>query len=111
MIKKQQHNHVQKQYCFLLNPSLMTQSDFAAKFCTIWLSLYKIEKISTKSTYLIRKIGTLYTQYVHRLRLRPITPEYDVENINVTMQDFKTDPLLRKSDRNRKCSMKRQKIH
>ena len=87
---------VQKQYCLLLNPSLLTQSDFAAKSCTIWLSLYKIEKVLTKSNYLIRKIGTPYTQCVHSIRLRPITPNYDVEDINVTMQDFKPDPSLGK---------------
>ena len=72
----------------------MTQSDFAAKSCTIWLSLYKIEKVLTKSNYLIRKIGTPYTQCVHRIRLRPITPNYDVEDISVTQQDFKPDPSL-----------------
>ena len=87
---------VQKQYCLLLNPSLLTQSDFAAKSCTIWLSLYKIEKVLTKSNYLIRKIGTPYTQCVHRIRLRPITPNYDVEDISVTQQDFKPDPSLGK---------------
>ena len=87
---------VPKQYCLLLNPSLLTQSDFAAKSCTIWLSLYKIEKVWTKSNYLIRKIGTPYTQCVHRIRLRPITPNYDVEDISVTQQDFKPDPSLDK---------------
>ena len=86
---------VQKQYSLLLKPSL-TQSDFAAKSCSMWLSLYKIEKVLTKSNYLIRKIGTPYTQCVHRIRLRPITPNYDVEDINVTMQDFKPDPSLGK---------------
>ena len=74
----------------------MTQSDFAAKSCTIWLSLYKNEKFLTNSNYLIRKIGTPYTQCVHRKRLRPITPNYDVEDINLTMQDFKRDPSLGK---------------
>ena len=87
---------VHKQYCLLLNPSLMTQSDFAAKSCSIWLSLYKLEKVLTKSNYLIRKIGTPYTQCVHRMRLKPITTKYDVEDINVTLQDFKPDPSLGK---------------
>ena len=87
---------VQKQYCLLLNPSLITQSDFAAKSCTIWLSIYKIEKVLTKSNYLIRKNGTPYRQCVHRIRLRPITPNYDVEDISVTQQDFKPDLSLGK---------------
>ena len=50
----------------------------------------------TKSNYLIRKIGTPYTQFVHRIRLRPITPNYDVENISVRQQVFKPDPSLGK---------------
>ena len=87
---------VQKQYCLLLKPSLLTQSDFATKSCTIWLSLYKIENVLTKSNYLIRKIGTPYTQCVHRIRLRPITLNYEVEDINITSQDFKPDPWLGK---------------
>ena len=33
---------------------------------------------------------------MHRLRLRPITPNYDVEDISVTQQDFKPVPSLGK---------------
>ena len=51
----------------------------------------------TKSNYLIRKIGTPYTQCVHRIQLRSITPNYDVEDISVTQQDFKPDPSLGKN--------------
>ena len=78
-----------------MNPSLLTQSDFAAKSTTIWLSLYRVEKI-LKSKYLIRKVGTPYTQCVHRIRLRPITPNYQVEDIQLTMDDFRSDPSLGK---------------
>ena len=87
---------MQHQYCLLLNPSLLTQSDFAAKSTTIWLSLYRVEKILTKSSFLIRKVGTPYTQCVHRIRLRPITPNYQVEDIQLTMDDFRPDPSLGK---------------
>ena len=48
----------------------------------------------TKSNYLIRKIGTPNTQCVRGIRLRPITPNYEVEDINITPQDFKPDPSL-----------------
>ena len=85
-----------QQSCLLLNPSLLTQSDFAAKTTTIWLSLYKVEKNFTKSKYLIKKTGTPYTQCVHRIRLRPITPKYEVEDISVTTDDFCPDPSLGK---------------
>ena len=86
----------QHDYCLLLNPSLTTQSDFAAKSTTIWLSLYRVEKVLTKSNYLIRKVGTPYTQCVHRIRLRPIKPNYEVEDIQLTLDDFKPDPSLGK---------------
>ena len=74
----------------------MTQSDFAAKSCTIWLSFYKIEKVLRKSNHLISEIGTPYTQCVRCIRLRAITPNYDVEDISVTQQEFKPDTSLGK---------------
>ena len=51
-------------------------------------------KVLTKSNDLIKKIGTPYTQCVHCIRLRPITSNYDLEDISVTQQDFKPDPFL-----------------
>ena len=81
----------------LLNPSLLTQSDFAAKSSTIWFSLYKVEKVLTKSDYLIVKIGTPCTQCLHRIRLRPIVPNYEVKDITITLQIFKPDPSLGES--------------
>ena len=94
---------VNQQYCLLLNPSLLTQSDFAAKSTTIWLSLYKVEKILTKSNYLIRKIGTPYTQCVNRVGLRPITRNYEVEDISVTTDDFRPNPGLGKYRSDMRC--------
>ena len=87
---------MQHQYCYLLSPSLLKQSDFAAKSTSIWLSLNRVEKILTKSNHLITKVGTPYAQCVHRIRVRPITPNYQVENIQLTMDDFRPDPSLRK---------------
>ena len=87
---------MQHQYCLLLNSSLLTQNYFAAKSTTIWLSLYRVEKNLKKSIYSIRKIGTPYMQCVHRIRLRPIAPIYQVEDIQLTMDDFRPDPSLGK---------------
>ena len=86
---------IQLQYCLLLNRSLLTQRDFAAKSTTIWLSLYRSEKI-LNSNFLIRKVGTPYTQCVDRIRLRPVTPKYLVEDIQLIMGDFRLDPSLGK---------------
>ena len=68
-------------YCLLLNPKLMTQSHFASKSLPNWLPLYRIEKILTNSNYIIRKVGTNYTQSVHRIRLRPVTPQGRIDDL------------------------------
>ena len=96
---------MQHQYCLLLNPSRLTQSDFAAKLTTIWLSLYRVEKILTKPNYLIRKVDTPYTQCVDGIRLLSITPNYQVEDIQLTMDDFRPNPCLGTTGRSMKCSI------
>ena len=62
------------EYCLVLNPKLTNQNDFASKSMQVWLPLYRIEKVLTNSNYLIRKVGTPFTQCVHRIRLRPYKP-------------------------------------
>ena len=82
-------------YCLLLNPRLITQSDFASKSLPIWLPLYRVEKILTNSNYIIRKVGTNYTQCVHRIRLRPVEPQGRVDDLRVIdFQNFQRDPSL-----------------
>ena len=82
-------------YCFLLNPKLMTQSDFASKSLPVWLPLYRIEKILTNSNYIIRKVGTNYTQCVHQIRLRPVTPQGRIDDLTaVNFENFQRDPSL-----------------
>ena len=82
-------------YCLLLNPKLMTQSDFASKSTPIWLPLYRIEKILTNSNYIIRKVGTNYTQCVHRIRVRPVTPQGCIDDLTViNFENFQRDPSL-----------------
>ena len=49
----------------------------------------------TDSNYLIRKVGTNYTQIVHRIRLRPIKLQYQVKDIDeINSDNFQTDPTL-----------------
>ena len=82
-------------YCFLPNSKLLTQSDFASKTLPIWLALYRIEKISTNSNYIIRKVGTNNTQCVHRIRLRPVIPQGRTDNLTVkNFEKFQRDPSL-----------------
>ena len=41
-------------------------------------------------------MGTIYTQCVHRIRFRPVTPNYEVIDLQVTPPDFKHDQSLRR---------------
>ena len=76
----------------------MTQFDFASKSLPIWLPLYCIEKSLTKSNYIIRKVGTNYTQCVHRIRLRPVTPRGQIDDLTVIkFENFQRDPSLGQS--------------
>ena len=82
-------------YCLLLDPKLMKQSDLASKPLPIWLPLYRIEKILTNFNYIIRKVGTNYTQCVHRIRLRPVTLRGRIDDLTVNnFENFRRDPSL-----------------
>ena len=84
-------------FCLLLNPKLTTQSEFGSHSKQVWIPLYRVEKVLTNSNYLIRKVGTIYTQCVHRIRLKPIVPQQapdDLDNLDPTT--FMTDPSLGK---------------
>ena len=96
--QKARANPLKKQtYCLLLYPKLTEQSAFSPKLIQKWLALYRIEKVLTDSNYMIRKVGTNYTQIVHRIRMRPIIPQYQVDDIgDIDPENFQTDPLLGK---------------
>ena len=84
-------------YCLLLNPKLTNQNDFGSKSLNVWLPLYRVEKVLTDSNYLIRKVGTHFTQCIHRIRLRPYKPhEPPVDLDNLNPDKFVPDPVLGK---------------
>ena len=86
-------------YCLLLNPKLTAQNQFASKSVQMWLPLYRVEKVLTDSNYIIRKVGTHFTQCVHRIRLKPFKPQDAIEDINpIQPQDFRPD-LSGKNDK------------
>ena len=73
----------------------MTQSDSASKSLPVWLPLYRIEKFLTNSNYIIRNVGTRYTQCVHRSRLRPVFPQGCIDDPTViNFENFQRDPSL-----------------
>ena len=83
-------------FCLLLIPKLSNTNDHMGKSLTKWLPLYRVESVLTNSNYIVRKVGTNYTQCVHRIRLRPITPQYTVDDIsNINQSNFVPDPSTR----------------
>ena len=63
---------------------------------TEWLPLYRMETVLTHSNYTIRIVGRNYTQCVHRIRIRPIQPQYPVEDLsNINPSNFQSDPFTR----------------
>ena len=68
-------------YCLLLNPKLANVNDHMGKSLTKWIPFYRVEQRLTNPNYIVRKVGTNYTQCVHRIRLRPITPQYQTEDL------------------------------
>ena len=57
-----------------------------------WEGPYKVVKVLSNSNYIIRKIGTLRTQCVHRMRLRPFTPNAPIEDITDDSSQYFEDP-------------------
>ena len=56
----------------------MTQSDFASKSLPIWLPLYRIEQFLTTFSYIIREVGTNYTQFDHQTFSQKLSKRYDL---------------------------------
>ena len=84
-------------FCLILNPKLMNQNDFGNKSMNVWIPLYRVEKVLTHSNYLIRKVGTNYTQCLHRIRLRPYEPlESPVDLQQIDPKLFVPEPALGK---------------
>ena len=82
-------------YCLVLNPKLMTQSDFASKSLPIWQPRYRMEKILTTSNFIICKVGTNYTPCVHTIRLKLVTPQGRVDDLtDIDFESFQGDPSL-----------------
>ena len=80
----------------LLNGKLSSVNDHIGKSLAKWLPLYRVDQVLTNSNYVIRNVGTNYTQCVHRIRLRPITPLYTVEDIpQINPTSFTLDPITR----------------
>ena len=57
-------------YCYVLNPKADNQSmKFPFNEC-IWTGPFIVVKALSNNNYTIRRLGTRYTQTLHRIRLR-----------------------------------------
>ena len=79
-------------YCLLLDPKITNPNQSFEKQQTKWLPLYRVEQIISNNNYIVRKVGTNSTQCVHRIRLRPIKPKYQVNDIEtIDPNNFQPD--------------------
>ena len=84
-------------YCYILNPKADNQSTkFAFQDC-IWTGPYVVIKVLSNNNYTIRKIGTRYTQTLHRIRIRPYVPEQRLPDVTVRANDYLPDPEVKVS--------------
>ena len=79
-------------FTFLLNPKLTTQSDKINFSDFKWEGPFKVIKVLTNFNYIIRKVGTFRTQCVHRMRLRPFTPNAPIPDIEDDSNRLFADP-------------------
>ena len=49
-------------------------------------------KAFSNNNYTIRKLGTRYTQTLHRIRIRPYVPEQHLPDVTVRANDYLPDP-------------------
>ena len=84
-------------YCYILNPKADSQATkFAFQDC-IWTGPYVVIKVLSNNNYTIRKIGTKYTQTLHRIRIRPYTPEQRLPDVTVRANEYLPDPDVKVS--------------
>ena len=95
MTRKQKRNQYN---CtnLLLNPKLTSQQTQINKAVQVWIPLYKFERVLTNSNYIVRKVGTIFTQCVDRIRLRPVKQPDDLQDLEaIDPQQFVPDSTLR----------------
>ena len=84
-------------YCYILNPKADNQSTkFAFQDC-IWTGPYIVIKVLSNNNYTIRKIGTRYTQTLHRIRIRPCVPDQRIPDVTVRSNEDLPDPDVKVS--------------
>ena len=79
-------------YCYILNPNADNQwTKFAFQDC-IWTGPYIVIKILSNNNYIIQKIGTRYTQTLHRIPIQPYVPQQRMLDVTVRANEYLPDP-------------------
>ena len=84
-------------YCYILNQKADNQSTkFSFQDC-IWTGPYIVIKVLSNNNYTIQKLGTRYTQTLHRIRKRPYVPEQRMLDVTVRANEYLPDPDVKVS--------------
>ena len=84
-------------FCYILNSKAENQSTkFAFQDC-IWTGPYVVIKVLSNNNYTIRKLGTRYTQTLHRIRIRHYVPEQRMPDVTVRANEYLPDPDVKMS--------------
>ena len=79
-------------YVFILQPKADHQGSKIPFIDFRWIGPYIIEKVLPNKNYLVRKIGTNRTQFLHRMRLPQFKPRQPISDIPVTQRKWQPDP-------------------
>ena len=65
----------EKEYCFILQPKSDHQGSKIPFRDFRWIGPHLVEKVLPNNNYIVRKLNTYKTQFLHRIRLRKYNPE------------------------------------
>ena len=82
----------QTDYIYILQPKADNQGRKIYFTDFRWIGPYIIEKVLPNNNYLVRKIGTNKTQFLHQKRLRQFTPHQPITDIPITPREWQPDP-------------------
>ena len=71
----------QDDYYFILQPLADHQGSKIPFREFRWIGPYAIEKILPNENYIVRKLSSIKTQILHRIRLRKCTPKTEIRDV------------------------------
>ena len=79
-------------YSYVLNPKADNQSTKFAFNERIWTGPFIVVKTLSNNNYTIRRLGTRYTQTLHRIRLRMYRSEQRLPDVTIKHTDYLPEP-------------------